>query len=470
MSGTGLESGPGQPAAGAAGTGLGSPGSGAPAAEVMFRRILRNAATLLGGKLAMGLINLAATGIALRALGVETFGTLILIHTFAQAAAAFTKFQSWQAVLRYGAVSLENGRQADFRALVRFTAWLDAGAGGIGILLCSAVLLLFGGAFDIAPGIAATAALYATSTAFMVMATPTGLLRLFNRFDVLATRDTLGALFRLAGALIASVAGLGLHGFLTVWYLATAIGGLSLAYAAWREMRRRGLAGAGATGPLPSAIRAHPGLWSFVWSTNLTTTLSLASGHLGTLCVGAMLGPAEAALFALARQIGEAALKPGRFLSPAIYPEIARLAALRDVAAIRVLLRRVLVVSSAGSAGLLALLALLGHPLLRLVGGAQAVPAYPVMLLLACASAIGFAGFALEPMLISVGRQAAALRARLVAAILYMPAALFGLHAIGLPGAGMASIATAMVMLAAQAGPASKALRAGNGCPSPHTR
>jgi O-antigen/teichoic acid export membrane protein len=100
-------------------------------------------------------------------------------------------------------------------------------------------------------------------------------------------------------------------------------------------------------------------------------------------------------------------------------------------------------------------LALLGSPLLRLIGGAQALPAFPVMLMLAGASAIGFASFALEPLLISTGRQKAALGARLLAALLYMPVALAAISAYGLPGAGLAAIFTAIVISAAQARSAS---------------
>ncbi|MBO1075863.1 lipopolysaccharide biosynthesis protein [Roseomonas marmotae] len=433
--------------------------------DTITRRLLRNAGTMLGGKAAMGLINLAATGLAFRALGVETFGVLVLMHAFAQAASSITKFQSWQAVLRYGAASLEHGQRAEFRSLVRFTAGLDAGAALGGMAICAAVAWWLGGLFNIAPELAGMAALYATSSAFMVMATPTGLLRLFNRFDVLATRDTLGALVRLAGAGLAFFLGLGLPAFLTVWYIATAVGGLSLVYAAWRELRKRGLIGDAGEGRPPPAARVHPGIWSFVWTTNLTATLSLASGHLGALCAGAVLGPAEAALFAIARQIGEAALKPGRFLSPAIFPELARLAASRDRRAIGALLRRALLASTAGSALLLVVLALLGQPLLRLVGGAEALPAYPVMMLLGIASGIGFASFALEPLLMSIDRQGAALKARLAGAVLYVPAALTGMHLAGLWGAGLASIAMAATMAAIQAGTAMAALRHSNASP-----
>ena len=85
------------------------------------------------------------------------------------------------------------------------------------------------------------AALYATSTFFMVTATPIGLLRLFDRFDLLARRDALGAAVRLAGAALAAAFGGGLPAFLGAWYAAVALGGLALIAGAWTELRRRGL-------------------------------------------------------------------------------------------------------------------------------------------------------------------------------------------------------------------------------------
>ena len=59
----------------------------------------------------------------------------------------------------------------------------------------------------------------------------------------------------------------------------------------------------------------------------------------------------------------------------------------------------------------------------------------------------------------SADRHGAALRARAVAALLYVPAALMGMHAAGLGGAGAASIASALVVLAAQIGPVVSVLR-----------
>ena len=429
----------------------------------IFRRILRNAGLVLGGKAATALLNLAAVSITFRSLGVEAMGVLVLVNAFARTASSFVKFQSWQAVLRYGAGSLEPERRAEFHALLRFTAGLDLTASAVGCLACAAAARLLGPSFfGWTPEVATLAALYATSTFFMVTATPIGLLRLFDRFDLLARRDAFGAVVRLAGAALAAALGGGLPAFLGAWYAAVAAGGLALIAGAWGELRRRGLLkgeGNAAAGRRVRATAAHPGIWGFVWSTNLMTTLSLASTHVATLCVGFVLGPAAAALFALARQVGEAALKPSRFLTPALYPELARLAAAGDHAALRAVLRRGLLFSTLGALALLAALAGLGRPLLRIVGGEAATAAWGVMLLVALAASIGFAGFALEPLLVAVERHAWALRLRLAATLAYVPAALVGLRFLGLEGAGVAAVLSAALLLAGQALAARRWLR-----------
>src|SRR3546814_11910895 len=54
-------------------------------------------------------------------------------------------------------------------------------------------------------------------------------------------------------------------------------------------------------------------------------TLTLAFTHAGTLVVGWFLGPTDAALYRIARQVGAAIAKPAKLATPALYPELARL-------------------------------------------------------------------------------------------------------------------------------------------------
>jgi len=424
------------------------------APDPLFRRILRNTGVLLGGKVATGLLNLAAFSVAMHSLGSARMGVLVLAHSLAQTVATFVKFQSWQAVLRFGTGSLDPSRRAEMQALLRFTTMLDLASAGAGALVACAAAWFLGPSLGWPSETLPLATAYATVSAFLVVATPVGLLRLFDRFDLLAQRDAAGAAFRLAGTLVAAALGAGLPGFLAAWYGAAVLGAVALVAGAWHETARRGLLRPVPHGRRVRATQAHPGLWGFVWTTNLMTTLSLGSGQLATLCVGWILGPAETALFALARRLGEAALKPSRFLTPVFYPEFAQLAVLRDRNTLRHLLRRSLLLSTILALALLAFLAVAGEWLLRLTGGLEAQAAYPVMLLLAVAAAIGLAGFALEPLHVSVGRHALALRLRLAATVTYVPLALVGLTWLGLEGAGLAAIASALLLLVGQAVPA----------------
>src|SRR3546814_3454387 len=66
-------------------------------------------------------------------------------------------------------------------------------------------------------------ALYGLSVLFMVTATPTGLLRLYDRFDLLAVQTNVGALARLAGAAAVFLAGGGITDFLLVWFAASVV-------------------------------------------------------------------------------------------------------------------------------------------------------------------------------------------------------------------------------------------------------
>ena len=89
---------------------------------------------LLTGRLATGVLNLAILSIAARALGATQFGLIVLVQTYVQTITAVATFQSWQAIVRYGAVSLEKDDIAGFQRLIRFSALLDIGGALLGTL------------------------------------------------------------------------------------------------------------------------------------------------------------------------------------------------------------------------------------------------------------------------------------------------------------------------------------------------
>jgi O-antigen/teichoic acid export membrane protein len=411
----------------------------------LIHRVLANTGVLLGGRIANALISLGYLAISARSLGVREVGVLILINAFAQLIGEVVKFNSWQTVLHYGAGALNDGDTAQFQRVTRFTIILDVISSLVGVAVAIAACFLVGDKLGWLPQDNPPAAYYCLSIVFMVPATSVGLLRLFDRFDMIAAQAPVSSLVRLAGSGLILLVGPTLNLFLLVWALGTLAAFVYLTGAAFLEMRRRGLLkGFSWRGPL---TRDMPGAWRFAWATNFSSSLDVTFTHAITLMVGALVGPGPAALWRIGRQVADGLAKPARLLVPALYPELARLHVTEGRGAMQRLALQVGLLGGAVGTVLLLISALAGRPLLTIVMGKAFGAAAPAMTWQVGAAVIGIWSVPLEPMLVSLGRPGDALKVRLVVSVALLAAMPFVIDAFGVIGAGVALV-VAMAALA----------------------
>lgn len=412
----------------------------------ILRRVVANAGLLLGGRTVNAVLGLLYMAIAARALGAAELGVLVLIQAFAQFLGEVVKFQSWQTILHYGTQPLNENRRPDFQRVLRFSLLLDLGSTAIGVTAGVLGAIIFDGELGWTPGEAPAAALYMLSIAFMVSATPLGLLRLFDRFDVLAWQAGLISLIRVLGSFVCLALGAGMEGFLFAWAIGTFGSWLYLAGSAIAELRKRGmLQDFSWRGPLTEGM---PGAWRFAWNTNVAATLDVAFTHVATLVVGALVGPSQAAFWRIGRQVADALAKPAKLLTPALYPELARLRADNRHHAMWRLARNVGLLAGGVGIVLLTVSALFGPTLLTLVMGKAFAPAGAVMTWQVGAAVIGVFALPLEPMLVSLGKPGAAVRVRLVVSVVFLTALPFLVMQFGIigAGAGLAAAAGALAL------------------------
>jgi len=407
----------------------------------ILKRVVTNAGMLLGGRTVNAVLSLAYMAIAARTLGVRELGVLVLIQAFAQFLGDVVKFQSWQTIIHYGAQPLAAGETRPFQRVLRFTLVLDLASTVLGIAVGMAGSFLFAGRLGWTPQEAPGAAVFMLTIAFMVSATPIGLLRIFDRFDVMARQAALIAFLRLSGCVAAWLLMPNLTGFLLAFAFGTVGSWLYLAGSALAELRKRNLlAGIPWGDPLSEGM---PGVWRFAWNTNLTTTLEVAFTHAATLLVGGLVGPSQAAFWRVGRQVADAIAKPAKLLTPALYPELARLRAEHRHGEMWRLARQVGFLAGGLGAVLLAISAFAGPPLLAAVMGAGFAPAATVMTWQVGAAVIGVFALPLEPMLISLGKPGLAVRVRLTVGALFLAILPWLVTTFGLIGAGAGLVAAA---------------------------
>ena len=412
--------------------------------EGPLRRLLTNASLLLGGRSLNALFNVVAMTLIVRSVGLETFGLLVLVHALMSTVSDLAKFQSWQAVLRYGTPALEEGRTLDFRRLIKLTVLLDLGSAVFGIVVAVMAVPLLAARFEWSPEWVPEIQLYAFSILFMVTATPTGLLRLFDRFDLLSVSNAIGSFLRVIGAVWVFIYGGGLELLLLIWFASIVTSGLWLMAHAYRTLSLRGLLQGPRLGYRKLAS-GHEGIGAFVWTTQANTTLASTMKHLTTVVVGFLLSPAAAGLYDISRQVTTLLTRFAKLMQPATYPEFARLSVQGDMHAIRQLILRSMALMTGVGAVLVIPLVVFGRSLLSFVFGQGLEAAYGLLVLMAVAAAVRLLSFPLEPALISTGRASMALLIRATTVAVFLIGLFALIPRIGLIGAGVAGLAAALV-------------------------
>jgi O-antigen/teichoic acid export membrane protein len=417
-----------------------------------------NLGVLLSGRALNAPLSLLHISLAIRLLGGYGFGLISMIYAFARTMGDVLDFQSWQTVLHYGLKPLTAGRLRSFHRIVGFSLLLDGVSGTLGCAIAILLSITIPDRLGWPPELSTIGPLYCISILFMTAATPTGILRTLNRYDLLSFQGITSTLTKVCGMILLWFT----HGTLVevaaLWFIADGVAWFLLLALAWRELRRQNLTKGfwrNAFSAVPDTItgvlpKEFPGIWRFAFSTNTNSTLALAFGHVGTLMVGALLGPAEAGYYRIASQVAAGIAKPATLIQTTLYPELARM--WRDRATKRLYRLAAQMALIAGGLGtVLLLLALVaGRPLLNLIMGPPSLSALPVMLWLLAAEVVTVWGLPLEPLLFTTHKAGAAIAARSLEVAFFLPALVVMIRWYGLGGVGPATLCSVIFLVIMQ--------------------
>lgn len=402
----------------------------------IFRRIGRNAGKLFGGRMAFGLLNLGSSILAVRAVGLESFGVIVLLQAYVRLISGLLKFRSWAAVTKFGADALQAGQNDDFRRLIGFTLRLDVLSLTTSVILAMLLAPWASSWLGWSSDVVGYAIWFTLTIPFITAATPTGMMRLFDRFEVLVQQHALNAIIRFIGVLIIFLAALDHVTLIFVYMAGMILSGLYLWGVAFHEARTRGLLPR-LWGRWSMLSAGFPKIWRFVVVTNLTSMMDTVLIHATVLVVGGMLGPTAAGLFGVVKQLTEAMNRSTTLLGHIVFPEFAWLEAQGDRKAIRRLLWRMLVVSAA-VLGVLCVILTFASEQIMLIFTKEAVVAAPLLVAMGIGAALVAMGFALEPAILTVRKERALLIVSVSVTLLFCAMLYFFILQFGLLGAGIA--------------------------------
>lgn len=414
---------------------------GSGAAGDGFARILANTGWLLGGKGVGAVLSLAYLAIVTRTLGVADFGRFALVLSAANVIKTLVSFDSWQIVVRYGQPHLTEGNGDALNRVLRFCILIDLASAVAGGLIAAAIILLFSTQLGIGPDMGWQVWAFCMVMMITIRSSPTGILRLFDRFDSAAFAETMIPVGRMIGAAVALAIMPDISGFLIAWAFAELLCALSYWYLALNVGRNR--IGSWRAGRALDARHENPGIVGFLTATNLQTSLSSIGQQVAVLIVGGFVGPAGAGLYRLANQLANSLTKISSLLSRSIFVELSRTNS-HGKEALGALFRRTNRLALLAGAVIIGLIVTIGHPLLGLIAGKDFLPAYPLLLMLGVAACIDLIGVSYRPLLMATDRAGLSLRITFVSTLLLLGAQAVLLPLYGTKGAAMANIAASL--------------------------
>ncbi len=340
--------------------------------------VLTQGLVVLAGKFGSKLSGLVALAILTRTLGAEAFGVFALVRATVSLCDHLVNFQSWQAVIKFGAEAIEEERPADVRRLLKLALTLDSATAVLGAGVAAAVGFVAAQLFGWGPLESKLCALYGLVILSHLSGVPDGVFRLFDLYKVPAfIQNVTGAV--LAGSVaLGAFLGFGLTEFLVTYLVVEVAGNLAILILALREIDKRGY-GSFLRADLTGMTERFPGIKRFVIATNLQSSLKKGQGELDMMVVGALTSPAAVGLYKAARQLGVIPRNVFNAFTVVIYSELSKLAAKRDRAAFARLLLRVSAVSLLGTLTFTAIGWFFSEDILRVVSGPDFVSAASVL-------------------------------------------------------------------------------------------
>ena len=388
----------------------------------MIRRALTNTGWLMGARGVNAVLSLGYLAMATRSLGLEGFGQFVLCITFGQVLVGLVTFQTWQVVVHWGH---QEGKLADATG---FAIALDMLTIILGATLAISVITLAGDWLPIPDRLRPEALAFALAAVVSIRSTPTGILRLHDRYNLAAVADAATSIVRVIGAAVVLFVDPTIDGFIIVWGVAEVATAATYWFLAsttqpifWRHIS------------LVRIPRNEDRAWPFVIGTSLSGLLAIASRQFLVLLVGTIGGPALAGIYRVAAQIGEGLLKLAQALLRATYPEL-----VRSPTEARRMAGKIALIGVVTGLATVAVSAFAGDWVIKAIAGKAYLGAYVPMIVLSAAAALELSGAALEALLIARGKAILNFGLRAVptaAALLALPWLVGHVGAVGAAGA-----------------------------------
>jgi O-antigen/teichoic acid export membrane protein len=421
-------------------------GSNSIEGSTALQRAFRNFGKLLRGRGVAAVLELVTVALLARELTPAPFGKIVLIQTYVLVVRGLLNFKLYEVLIRFGVPLLETGKNSSFKQLLQITIFIDCLSAVAATVIAIAVAKMAGSVLGWDADMAPLTMIYCGVLLTYGFGTAKGLLRIYDRYDVLGIQIMIAPVLRLAGVLLVMFINPTLLWFVIALTITSAIGNIYLLAKGWGEMRRQ-VGSIEWSGSALKAWRQEFGeLPKFIAIVYWQGNIDMLPRHITTLLAGSILGPAGAGLLRLAREATKILSKPGALLRQVLFPDMVRMWVRRSPE-FRAILVRSLLISMLAGVVMTGASMFGGAYLFTAALGPDYAAAAPLLSLLLLATTLELMATVLRSAGYAMGHAGAILKQNLFSSVIYLAAFIALTPLWGLIGPGFAACIAAMLPL-----------------------
>lgn len=365
--------------------------------DTLIRTIRRNLLTLLGGTSAAGAITLMTVALNARALGAEGLGVITFIQAYTGIVIGITNAGTQQPVTKIGIQAILENDKEKLENIVRIGILMDLICAFLAGIISVSIIYIFISTDKNIGEFSEYFYLYAATAFFSGTNSMLGVFRIFDRFKYISILQISESFLIFVASAVLFLMESPIEHYIVIFAIIQIISKLLYFLVGLQTLSKNKIRWA----HRKFRIRSNAALSEFleyIWTTWGTSTANTIKMRADILLIGFFHGTAAVGVYGVIRQIMSVVNKPVQAAGSAAFPEIARLAASRDVDLARNLLGRVALLGLAPGIALVAVALAFGKPLLEVgLGPEFAVGHIPLVLLLlggaVMLSAATFGGF-----------------------------------------------------------------------------
>ncbi|MBM7839409.1 O-antigen/teichoic acid export membrane protein [Alkalihalobacillus xiaoxiensis] len=289
--------------------------------EDIIKKLIKNVATLFSGNIIAQVLGLITLALTTQLLGAELFGVLIVIQTYTIIMDKLVNFQSWQALIKFGTEAQRDGNDNEFKGLIKFSTLLDAVSALIATLLAILLIYWLAPLINLNEEYIYMCMIYCLSILFHLSGAPTAILRMYDKFKLIATIQVIVAMLKFVT--IFALYLLEINNFsvvLVAWVLSEVISHLLLLTCGHYVLYKNNIN----KWWLKKTTRPKE-FFSFTCWTNLSTTVNLPVKQFDILIVSWIISMEGVAVYKIFKQVAQICNKISDPVYQVIFPQLVKM-------------------------------------------------------------------------------------------------------------------------------------------------